>query len=93
MPNVPTYAEAGLPGFFTHGWFGFVVPAGTPREVIEKIAADTSKVITTREFDEKFISGVGMELINQGPAEYAEFLVKDRAQYARRVKEANVKQD
>lgn len=93
LPNVPTYAEAGLPGFFTHGWFGFVVPAGTPREVIEKIAADTSKVITAREFDEKFISGVGMELINQGPAEYAEFLVKDRAQYARRVKEANVKQD
>lgn len=93
LPNVPTYAEAGLPGFLTHGWFGFVVPAGTPRPVIDKIAADTSKVITTREFDEKFVTGVGMELLNQGPAEYAAFLVKDRAQYAKRVKEVNVKLD
>ena len=66
---------------------------GTPRPVIDKIAADTSKVITTREFDEKFVTGVGMELLNQGPAEYAEFLVKDRAQYAKRVKEVNVKLD
>jgi len=93
LPNVPTYAEAGLPGFLTHGWFGFVVPAGTPRPVIDKIAADTSKVITTREFDEKFVTGVGMELLNQGPDEYAEFLVKDRSQYAKRVKEVNVKLD
>ena len=93
LPNVPTYAEAGMPGFLTHGWFGFVVPAGTPRPVIDKIAADTSKVITTREFDEKFVTGVGLELLNQGPAEYAEFLVKDRAQYAKRVKEVNVKLD
>lgn len=93
LPNVPTYAEAGLPGFFTHGWFGFVVPTGTPRPVIEKIAADTSKIITTSEFNDRFVTGVGLELLNQGPAEYAEFLVKDRAQYAKRVKEVNVKFD
>ena len=93
LPNVPTYGEAGLPGFFTHGWFGFIVPSGTPRPVIDKIAADTSKIIVGREFDEKFVSGVGMELLNQGPDEYAEYLVKDRAQYAKRVKEANVKLD
>ncbi len=45
LPNVPTAAESGLPGFERTGWFGFLLPAGTPREVVEKLQRDTARVL------------------------------------------------
>lgn len=93
FPDVPTVAEAGIPGFESSAWFGLIAPAGTPKAVVEKIAADISKIISRPDFQEKFISGVGLELLNQGPQKFAEFLVKDRAAYAQSIKNVNVKLD
>ena len=93
LPDVPTFAESGVPNVESRSWFGFVVPAGTPRPVIDKIAVDGSRVITQPEFLEKRITGVGLGLLNQGPDEFAEFLKKDRADYAARVQHAGVKLD
>lgn len=93
FPDVPTFAEAGLFNIEARAWFGFVVPAATPRPVINKIAADVSRIITQPEFMEKFITGVGLNLLNQGPDQFAEFLKADRADYAVRVKNVNVKLD
>ncbi|MDX3907359.1 MAG: tripartite tricarboxylate transporter substrate binding protein [Pigmentiphaga sp.] len=92
MPDVPTFAEQGLP-FETRAWFGFAVPAGTPRPVVDKIAADTLRIIETPEFDQKYVSGVGLEPINQGPDAFATFLKQDRARWAERVRRVNVKLD
>ena len=92
LPDVPTFAELGLP-FETWTWFGFVVPAGTSRAIVDKIAADTGRIIMTSEFDKKFATGVGLELINQGPDQFADFLKKDRAIWADRVRRVNVKLD
>ncbi len=93
FPEVPTFAEAGLNGIEARAWFGFVVPAATPRPVIDKIAADVSRIIAQPEFSEKFITGVGLNLLNHGPDQFAEFLKADRADYAVRVKNVNVKLD
>ena len=94
LPDVPTFAEAGLPGGFTSSaWFGLVAPAGTPRPVIDKIAADVSKIIVRPEFEKRFISGVGLELLNQGPDKFVEFLIKDRAAYGVHLKDLGVKLD
>lgn len=93
LPNVPTVAETIAPGFGARTWFGFVVPAATPRPIVNKIAADISRIISTKEFDEKFVIGTGSELLNLGPDSYTEFLQRDRAGYAIRAKAVNVKLD
>ena len=93
LPDVPTFTEAGLKDFNASAWFGLVAPAGTPRAVVDKIAADVSKIIVRPEFQKKYISGVGLELLNQGPDQFAAFLQKDRQAYAVHVKNINVKLD
>lgn len=93
LPDVPTFSEVGLQGFNASAWFGLIAPAATPRVIVEKVAADVSKIIVRPDFQQKYISGVGLELLNQGPAQYADFLRKDRVTYATHIKELNVKLD
>lgn len=92
LPNVPTFHEAGLP-FETHGWIGLLAQAATPRPIISKMAADISRIVGTPEFNEKYIDGASLELLNMGPDEYAEFLKKDRALWAALLNRINVKLD
>jgi tripartite-type tricarboxylate transporter receptor subunit TctC len=93
LPNVPTFAEAGMPGFQAAPWFGLVGPAGIPRALVDKIAADVAQVITQPAFLNAHITGVGLELLNQGPDQYAAFLAADRANYAVKMKRLNIQLD
>lgn len=92
LPNVPTFREAGI-DLVSQSWFALFAPAGTPRPVIDRIAADVSRIIVTREFNDRFVTGVGLELINQGPDQLAATLAADRAKYQQYVKAAGVKLD
>ncbi len=92
VPEVPTFAEAGIP-FEARSWFAIAAPAGTPRPVVDRIAADVKRVVEAPEYREKFINGMGLEPLSMGPDQFAEFLGKDRAKYAQRVKNANVRLD
>ena len=59
LPNVPTANESGLPGFENAGWFGFLLPAGTPREVVEKLQRDTAGVLDSAEMRGRlFVQGL-----------------------------------
>ena len=59
LPNVPTAAESGLPGFENAGWFGFLVPAGTPKEIVDKVQRDTAKVLDSAEMRGRlFVQGL-----------------------------------
>ena len=59
LPNVPTADESGLPGFENAGWFGFLAPAGTPKEIIDKIQRDTAKVLDSAEMRGRlFVQGL-----------------------------------
>ena len=93
VPDVPTVSESGIPGFEARSWFGIAAPAGTPRPVIEKIAADVRKVVSQPEYRKKYILDQGLDVFDLGPDQFAEYLVKDRAKYAQRVKNANVRLD
>jgi tripartite-type tricarboxylate transporter receptor subunit TctC len=61
LPELPTIAESGVPGYDSLSWSGFALPAGTPRAVIEKIAADTRKVVAQPEYRKKYILDQGLE--------------------------------
>jgi tripartite-type tricarboxylate transporter receptor subunit TctC len=92
VPDVPTFAEGGVP-FEAKSWFAIAVPAGTPRPVIERIAADVRRVVGEPQYREKYITAQGMDVFALGPDEFAAFLAKDREKYAQRVKNANVRLD
>ena len=93
LPDAPTFTEAGLPNFEARSWFALAAPAGTPRAVVEKIAADVRKVVDAADYRDKFIIGMGLDPLPLGPDQFAEYLKQDRAKYAQRVKNANVKLD
>jgi tripartite-type tricarboxylate transporter receptor subunit TctC len=93
VPDIPTLHEAGMPNFEARSWFGIAVPAGTPRAVIDKIAADARKIVSQPEYRKRFILDQGLEPFDLGPDQFAEYLVKDRAKYAERIKNANVRLD
>lgn len=93
VPDVPTLHEAGVPNFEARSWFGIAAPAGTPRPVIDKIAADVRKVVSQPEYRKKYIIDLGLDVLDMGPDEFARYLVQDRAKYAQRIKNANVRLD
>jgi tripartite-type tricarboxylate transporter receptor subunit TctC len=93
LPDVPTFAEQGYPGLVSSSWFALFAPTGTPRAIIDKIAADVGRVISQKDFDDRFITGVGLEMMNQGPDQLAATVASDRAKYQVYVKNVGVKLD
>lgn len=93
FPDVPTFAEAGFGGFFAAPWFGLAGPAGMPRNIVDKIATDVSAVISQPAFQKAYVTGVGLELLNEGPDQFAAFLARDRANYAEKMGRLGIKLD
>jgi tripartite-type tricarboxylate transporter receptor subunit TctC len=91
-PQVPTFAEQGVSGFEAISWFGLAAPAGTPQAIIDKLAADIRKVVTQPDYVKRIID-LGLEPLDLGPDQFAQYLVKDRAKYAQRAKTINLKLD
>ena len=86
LPNVPTVAESGLPGFENTGWFGLVAPAGTPADVVNKIARDTAQVLDTPEMRGRlFVQG--MAPVGNAPADFARAIAGESARWAKVVSE------
>ena len=91
-PDLPTMAEAGMPGFDISTWFGLLAPAGTPPDVIAKWNADVVKVLNSPDVREKMLAQ-GAEPSPQTPAEFASFIAREREKYARIVKASGAKVD
>jgi tripartite-type tricarboxylate transporter receptor subunit TctC len=86
FPDMPTVAEQGFPGFESGSWFGWFTTAGAPRAVIEKIYADTRRVISQPGFKERFISAGGHELMATPPAEFGPIMERQRRAFAAKIK-------
>jgi tripartite-type tricarboxylate transporter receptor subunit TctC len=89
LPEVPTIAEAGLPGFEAAGWWGVLAPAGTPREVVAKLRDGIVKVIRAPENSAKF-AREGFDAVTTTPEKFAEVIRNDSAKWARVVKAAHI---
>ena len=90
LPNVPTIAEQGLPGYEMGQWFGVFGPAGMPTELTHRIAGEIIAIIKSPDVVEK-INQQGGEVIATGPERFAAFLPKDTARWAKLIKDANIK--
>jgi len=93
IPDVPTFTEAGLPNFDASFYFALAAPAGTPRELLSKFAAESGKIVTSPEFKEKFLANLGFEAVRDTPQDFAAFLVKDRELAGKKVKASGAKLD
>jgi tripartite-type tricarboxylate transporter receptor subunit TctC len=90
MPNVPTFAEAGLPGFGMRSWIGVLAPAATPPAVVEKISADIARILAMPDVKEK-LESQGQIPFTMTPAQMATMMRDDSAEFARIIKAANIK--
>jgi len=93
MPEVPTFAEAGLPRFIVYGWYGVVVPAGTPREVIERLNTDISAALSHPDVL-KTLTTFGLDPAEtNSPEAFGEFLRSEITRWAEVVKTSGAKVD
>jgi tripartite-type tricarboxylate transporter receptor subunit TctC len=92
LPDLPTVAESGLPGYEAVGWFGLLAPAATPKPAVAKLSADANRVLAMREVREKML-GLGAEPAGTTPEEFARFIRGDQAKWSRLMKEAGITLD
>jgi tripartite-type tricarboxylate transporter receptor subunit TctC len=91
LPDVPAIAES-VPGFENLGWFGFMVPAGTSREVIDKIQRDTAKALGAADIKARF-EQLGMSPVGNSPAEFARAIREESDRWAKIVRERKLQLD
>ena len=93
LPDVPTMTEAGYPAFESGSWQGIFVPAGTPKEVVERLYAASVKTMQAREVRERLAHG-GVEVVTSAsPAAFAEFVADETARWGKAAKEAGATVD
>ncbi len=89
-PDIPTAAESGLPGYEAFTWFGLFAPAATPREIVNKLAAEAAAGLNAPEAKERMV-GMGLFVVANPPDEFAAFVKKEIPRWAKIVKDAGVK--
>ena len=92
VPELPTMAEAGLPGFDISTWFGLMAPAGTPPDVVARWNAEIVKALNAPDVREKMLAQ-GAEPAPMTPAEFATFIARERDKYAKIVSASGAKVD
>ena len=92
LPDVPTVAESGLPGYEAMPWLGFVAPAGTPAAAVKRFHTELMEVLKEPAVQEKFRS-LGLDIIGNTPQEFGEFLKKDIVKWAKVVKDSGARAD
>lgn len=90
LPNVPTMAEAGYPDIEGENWFGFVAPAGTPRDVIGLLHREIVRIVALPDVKEK-LAAMGFEAVGNSPEEFAAQIKRELPKWAQVVKAANIK--
>jgi tripartite-type tricarboxylate transporter receptor subunit TctC len=92
LPNVPTVAESGVPGYEAVNWYGVLVPAGTPKEIVAKLHTDIVRILKQPDVKERF-AGEGGEIVADTPEEFGAFIRKEVPKWSKVVKDAAVKID
>jgi tripartite-type tricarboxylate transporter receptor subunit TctC len=90
VPEVPTMMEAGVAGYELTNWFGMAVPAGTPRDVIDRLHGDFARVSQMADLRERLV-GMGAEPVASKPDDFAALMKADRAKWAKIVREAAIR--
>ncbi len=88
--DIPTLAEAGVPGYEAVQWYGVLAPAGTPRAIITRLHAEVVRVLGQPDIKERFLSD-GAEPVGSSPEEFAAFIRAETAKWAQVIKDAGLR--
>jgi tripartite-type tricarboxylate transporter receptor subunit TctC len=91
LPDVPTLSESGLPGFKSVTWNGLMAPAGTPKDIIERMRDEMSRAVMDPKFNER-LAGTGVNPLGNKPEEFAAMITADIALWTEAVKIAGVQE-
>lgn len=92
LPDVPTVAEAGLPGYDASNWWGLLAPAATPGPIVDRLSREVAALLDAPEIVARF-TAEGAEAVRKGPAEFAQLIAEETTKWARVVKDANIKSE
>jgi len=92
FPDTPTMAESGYPELTSGSWQGIFVPAGTPKDVVDKLYSVTMETMKTPEVAQRLANG-GVDIVTSAPGEFANFVQKETERWGRAVKEAGATPD
>jgi tripartite-type tricarboxylate transporter receptor subunit TctC len=90
LPEIPTVAESGLPGFEYIGWLGIAAPAGTPAPIIERLQREIAAIVLTDEA-RKYFASDGREPVASTPAAFAAFIRAEHAKWGQVIRDSNIK--
>ena len=92
IPNVPTFAEQGLPGFEPSGWFALFLPANAPKDVTSRMATEVARIVKLPEISQK-LAGMGLQPVGSAPQELAAVVSGDMPKRAKIVQDAHIQLD
>jgi tripartite-type tricarboxylate transporter receptor subunit TctC len=90
LPEVPTIAEAGVPGYEANNWWGMLAPAGTPGPILNRLYNEITAILDSPETRKRF-ELEGAQVMRMSPVEFASFVAQDTVKWTRVVKEAGIK--
>jgi tripartite-type tricarboxylate transporter receptor subunit TctC len=92
IPEVPTIAEAGVPGYEVVQWFGILAPAATPREIVTRLHSASIRALQDPQVKQRFLADGG-ETVGNSPEDFANIIRSDLAKWGELVKQAGIKPD
>jgi len=92
LPGVPTFAEAGVPGLESMGWFGLLLPATTPRQIVDKYATDVNRILATPALRGR-MGEMGVMLSGSTPDAFAQTVQTDYARWGKVIRTRNIRFD
>ncbi len=90
LPQMPTFAEAGLPGYDSNVWFGVLAPPGTPKDIVDKLSTEIGKIMSAPDLGKELVKQ-GMEPFITTPDEFGALMKADTDKFADVIKTANIK--
>lgn len=89
LPDLPTVAEAGVPGYVALGWFGLMVPAGTPAEIVTRLNREVNRILMLPEVRERLLE-LGADPASTTSAQFGEFIRRENTKWARFIQEQGI---
>jgi tripartite-type tricarboxylate transporter receptor subunit TctC len=93
VPDVPTLAEHGFPGFSAYAWWGILAPAATPKPVLDRFHAELVKVLNQPDLRKQLTEQLGMDLVVSDPATLQKFIATEMARWGKVVKQHGIRPD
>jgi len=93
LPDVPTLAEQGFPGFSAYAWWGIFAPAGTPKSIVDRLDAELVKILDSPDLRKQLTETLGMDLAASSPEALERFLLGEIGRWGKVVRDNNVRAD